>query len=172
MWAWRRGDVGMERRRGCDAAAKQSCKKEGRSLVSAPWAKSQERIWPQGAREVLGDLWSSALGVPGRNSSSKRLPWTFGPTWEPPKALPALLAVRLCRAAAARLLRPVQREPGCWLEPPQAPMNPDHRNAGSAETPRPLAHRPGGERVGACTDTCPMRGSPGLRYLPEGLLAL
>lgn len=70
MWAQRR-DEGTEKGCSCDAAVKQSCEKEGRYLVSQ--AKTRERFWPWGVREVLGDLRSSALGVPGRNSSGKPL---------------------------------------------------------------------------------------------------
>lgn len=55
MWA-RRGDVAV--------ILAWSCKK-GRSLLSAPQAKRRECVWPWGAKKALGDLWSSALGVPG-----------------------------------------------------------------------------------------------------------
>lgn len=65
-------DMGTEKVRSCDAAMKQSCEKEGRYPISQ--AKSRERSWTQGVRDVLGNLWSSALGVPGRKSSGKRLP--------------------------------------------------------------------------------------------------
>lgn len=70
MRAQRRG-TGTEKGCGCDAAVKQSCEKEGRYLISQ--AKTRERFWLRGVREVLSDLWSSALGAPGRNSSGKPL---------------------------------------------------------------------------------------------------
>lgn len=70
MRAQRRG-TGTETGCSCDAAVKQSCEKEGRYLVSQ--AKTREHFWPWGVREVLSDLRSSALGVPGRNSSGKPL---------------------------------------------------------------------------------------------------
>lgn len=79
MWAQRR-DEGTEKGHGHregaqaqrkDVAVKQSCEKEGRYLVSQ--AKTRERFWPWGVREALSDLRSSALGVPGRNSSGKPL---------------------------------------------------------------------------------------------------
>lgn len=70
MRAQRRG-TSTEKGCSCDAALKQSCEKEERYLVSQ--AKTRERFWLWGVREVLSDLRSSALGVPGRNSSGKPL---------------------------------------------------------------------------------------------------
>lgn len=64
--------MGTEKVPSCDAAVKQSCEKEGRYPISQ--AKSRECSWTRGVRDVLGNLWSSALGVPRRNSPGKRLP--------------------------------------------------------------------------------------------------
>lgn len=83
--------MGMERGCSCDAAAKQFCKKEENSQLSAP----RPRVQSTSGRGVSGRCWvmsECSAGCAWRNSSGKHLPGaaqTLGAAWEPPEALPA-----------------------------------------------------------------------------------
>lgn len=141
MRAQRRG-TGTEKGCSCDAAVKQSCEKEGRYLISQ--AKTRECFWPRGVREVLGDLRSSALGVPGRNSSGKTEPLAV------PGKIPrsCLLSLGLHGAGEAKQPQPVTREPGLLPQAPQEPRDPDQMSEDSAETPEQFTQTSGGASAG------------------------
>lgn len=117
-----RRHTGTEKACSCAAAVKQSCENKGRYLICQ--AKTRELFWPQGVREVLSNLRSSALGVLGRNSSGKRLPGA-GQALALPGKIPRSCQPPLGLRGAGKAQQPVTREPSLLPQATQAPMDPD-----------------------------------------------
>lgn len=128
-----RKDDGTEKVCSCGAAVKQSCEKEGK-VTNLP---SQDSGAFLAAGKVLGDFRSSALGVPERNSSGKRLPGA-GQALALPGKIPGSCqpSPGLHGAGEAQQPQPKTREPSLLPQATQAAMDPDQMNADSAGTPK------------------------------------
>lgn len=156
---WAQGDdVGTERGCGCDTRL---VLQKGRSLLSAPQAKRRECVWPWGAKKALGDLWSSALGVPGGtvqvNACQEPHECSALPGTHPRPCQPSPWGVPWGRQSPAA---PAHAKgaglPGQATPCASAPMNRDHMNlpGGSCTGQEEQAHDPPG--LSFCA-----RGPPG-----------
>lgn len=89
------------------------------------------------AGKVLGDFRSSALGVPGSNSSGKRLP-RAGQALALPGKIPRSFQTYpgLHGAGKVQQPQPKTREPSPLPQATPASMDPDQMSEDSAETPK------------------------------------